>query len=304
MPSLERHGQETVILGAEAWVFIAVRYSDEAPVAGVAPRMIRAGQDLRAAARSVDEARPAMAADVREGANFAIVAPDNENAFAEIFERPPFARLRNFAFVADDLRRCAQEGLLLRLEEFRIVVEPAGQAQIVKRILAGRKAVQRRCHAPALPRDGRLPQSEAAIRSITAVRRELGVDDRSRRKLALADSAAGHSGPRTHQAEVAPHEAARTLQVGEDLAAVMGDRLHRWTPRAPAAPAPAPAATAPAAAPAPPGAPSGPQRVIVGDAFGGDLEHRTLEHLAVAELRDHGAARASGLGPGEVHADV
>ena len=75
-----------------------------------------------------------MAANVRKSANFTIIAADDDHALAEIFNRPPLARLGNLALVANDLRRRAQERLLLRLEEFRIVIEPAGQAHIVERI--------------------------------------------------------------------------------------------------------------------------------------------------------------------------
>src|SRR3954453_18436457 len=68
------------------------------------------------------------------------------------------------------------------------------------------------------------------------VRRELRLDDRSSRQLALADTAAGHSGARPHQAEIAAHEPVRALEVGEHLAAVVGDGLLIGTPWSPAAP--------------------------------------------------------------------
>src|SRR5690348_13437460 len=139
---------------------------------------------------------------------------------------------------------------------------------------------------------------------VAAVWRELRVDDRSRRKLARPGAAARHAGARSHQAEVAAHEAARSLQVGEDLSAIVGDGVDRRTPRAPAAPAPAPVPAAEAAAPAPAGAPAAPKRVIIGHAFGGDLEERTLEHFAVAELGNHISAGAATFGPRERGADV
>src|SRR5437763_11338896 len=36
--------------------------------------------------------------------------------------------------MADDLRRGAEESLLLRFEEFRVEIEPAGQAPVVERV--------------------------------------------------------------------------------------------------------------------------------------------------------------------------
>src|SRR5690349_15146505 len=91
------------------------------------------------------------------------------------------------------------------------------------------------------------------------VRRELRLDDRPARQLALPDSAAGHSRARPHQPEIAAHEPIRALEIGEHLTAIVGDGLLIRTPRSPAAPAPAPAAPAPATAPAPTGAPAVPQ---------------------------------------------
>src|SRR5437868_9924679 len=77
------------------------------------------------------------------------------------------------------------------------------------------------------------------------VRRELRLDDRPHRQLALADTATSHAGARPHQGEVAAHEPARTLQIAEHLAGVVGDRLLVGAPRTPAAPTPTPAPAAP-----------------------------------------------------------
>ncbi len=62
----------------------------------------------------------------------------------------PLAGLGDLAFVAHHLRRGAQERPLLGLEEFGIVIEPAGQAHAVERIGAGLDGFQLRRHAPTL----------------------------------------------------------------------------------------------------------------------------------------------------------
>src|SRR5206468_3219181 len=67
-------------------------------------------------------------------------------ALAEIFETAPLAGLGNLAFVTDHLRRGAQEGFLLRLEEFRIEIEPAGQARVVEWVRRRRDGAKRRGH--------------------------------------------------------------------------------------------------------------------------------------------------------------
>src|SRR5215204_4207223 len=87
-----------------------------------------------------------MPANIGEGPCPAIVAADNENALAQIIQAPPFSRLGDIVFVADDLRRRPQERFLLRLKEFRIVVEPAGQTQIVERVRLLANRAQVRCH--------------------------------------------------------------------------------------------------------------------------------------------------------------
>src|SRR5438270_4457509 len=84
----------------------------------------------------------------------------------------------------------------------------------------------------------------------SVMRRELGVDDHASRQLAPSGAAAAHARAWPHQAEIAAHEAARPLKVGEHLSAILGDGRHFRTPRSPAAPAPAPAPATPASAPA------------------------------------------------------
>src|SRR5215207_10586522 len=73
-----------------------------------------------------------MAADIRKGAHLAVVAADDDHALAQVFDGPPFAGLDDFALAADDLRRGTQERALLRLQELRIEVEPAGQAHVLQ----------------------------------------------------------------------------------------------------------------------------------------------------------------------------
>src|SRR2546430_13276143 len=114
-----------------------MRHADQPPVTSVAPRVIGAGQHLGAAGGAVDQPRAAMATDVGEGPRLAIVAANDEHAFAEIFERPPLAPLRDLTLVTDHLRRGTPERLLLRLEEFRVEIEPAGKAPVVQRVDSG-----------------------------------------------------------------------------------------------------------------------------------------------------------------------
>ena len=144
-------GKRLKVLCLKTRILLPVRDADEAAIPRITPGVIRAGEYLIAPGFAIDQARTAVPADVGEGADLIVVAANDDDALAEVFERPPFARLRNLAFVADDLRRRAQEGALLGLEEFRVVIEPAGEAHVLQRVLGRLDRFQLRCHVPSLP---------------------------------------------------------------------------------------------------------------------------------------------------------
>jgi len=150
VPGFERNGEQAVIFGREARIFMAMGHADQPPVAGIAPRVIGAGQHLGAAGLAVDQPRPAVAADVGEGPRLSVVAANDDHALAEIVEAAPVARVRDIARVADDLRRLAQEGLLLRGKELLVEIKPAGQAQIVERVRARLNGFEVRRHPSTL----------------------------------------------------------------------------------------------------------------------------------------------------------
>jgi len=150
-PIFERDGKQAELFGLQSWIFLPVRNPDELAVPGIAPGMIRAGQDLRAAGVAVDQPRTAVAAHVRESADFLVIPADDDHTLAQIFQHLPVAGFRDVAFMADDLRRSAKESLLLGLEEFRVVIEPSGQAHVVERIVIRRDAAEMRRHSKPLP---------------------------------------------------------------------------------------------------------------------------------------------------------
>ncbi len=92
-----------------------------------------------------------MATNIDERAHFAVIAADDDYAFAQIVDRPPLPWNGNLALMADHLWGGAEEGALLRLEKFRIIVEPAGQADVVKRIWIGLDGLELRRHIRLLP---------------------------------------------------------------------------------------------------------------------------------------------------------
>ena len=58
------------------------------------------------------------------------MAPDHDDAFAQIVQRAPVARIGQFADMADNLPAGAEHPLHFQREELGIVVDPAGQAEI------------------------------------------------------------------------------------------------------------------------------------------------------------------------------
>ena len=125
---------------------MAVRNADETAVPPITPSVIGTGQDLGAAALPVDQARAAVPADVGECTRLAVVAADDDDALAQIVEAAPLARLGDVAVMAHDLGRGAEECLLLRREEFGIVIQPAGQAHPVQWINGLANWAEMRCH--------------------------------------------------------------------------------------------------------------------------------------------------------------
>src|SRR5215472_2609226 len=86
VPVFERYAMKPKTVGLKAGIFVPVRNPDQSAVAGIAPCVIGTGQHFRATARTVDQSRAAMAANVRECSHLAVVAPDHDDAFTEIFE--------------------------------------------------------------------------------------------------------------------------------------------------------------------------------------------------------------------------
>jgi len=150
-PILERNGFEAELLRLKLRIFLPMRHANQPPVPRVAPGVIGAGQHLGAATGAVEETRPSVAADVGESPHRAIVAADDDHALAEILQRTPVAPLANLALVAHDLRRRAEERLLLGFEIFRVEIQPAGEAHQVEWVLARRDVLQLRGHGPVLP---------------------------------------------------------------------------------------------------------------------------------------------------------
>ena len=133
---LQLDRQQAPVGEVEARIILLVRHADQPAVGGIGPAVIGAGQPPRAAAVAVDQPRAAVAADIGEGADPVVGAAHDDDAFAEKLERPPVAGRRNVAGVADDLPGGPDQPLHLDGEIFGIVIDPAGQAQILLRVAA------------------------------------------------------------------------------------------------------------------------------------------------------------------------
>jgi hypothetical protein len=78
-----------------------------------------------------------MPADVVERAHHAVVAADDDDRLVEEVEGVIVARLRDVVDMADHLPRRPEHPLGLVSEEFRVMIEPARQAQELVRVRIG-----------------------------------------------------------------------------------------------------------------------------------------------------------------------
>src|SRR4051812_26983504 len=110
----------------------AIANRGEASFEVVRPRVIGAHDASAAvAARPVEEPRRAMAADIVEGTDHAVIATQREEHLAHEVETLEVARVRDLGQVADDLPRRAEHAFALELQEFRVEIGPRRQAEVV-----------------------------------------------------------------------------------------------------------------------------------------------------------------------------
>ncbi len=133
-PDLEAHRSEPVTGLVETRVTRAVGDARERAIEIVGPGMIGAHQPFRAAAGPVDDARPAVAADVGEGADLPVPAAHDDHAFAKVVERVPVAGGGDVADVANDLPRGREDPFLLDREELGVGIGPGRKAPALERV--------------------------------------------------------------------------------------------------------------------------------------------------------------------------
>src|SRR5262249_20068419 len=81
--------------------------------------------------------RRTVTADIVEAANRAIGATDRDDRLAEKVEAVIIAIFRDIARVTDQLPARAKYRALLALEKCRVVIDPAGQTNVVEVRLGG-----------------------------------------------------------------------------------------------------------------------------------------------------------------------
>ena len=107
---------------------IIQQIADQAAVGRIGPGVVRASDAPAAVTvRAVHEARRAMAADIVEGAQHAVIAADDKGALAQHIQRGVVARSCDLTHMADDLPVLQQEIAAFEREELGIVVGPSRQ---------------------------------------------------------------------------------------------------------------------------------------------------------------------------------
>src|SRR5689334_1644982 len=104
---------------------VPLRNAYQSAVQPIRPRVIGAGNPFPAVPfRAIEQARGAMAAHIVKAADRAAVAAQRYDGLAEKVEAVVVAEGGDIVLVADELPARAENGLLLGLEEFRILVDP------------------------------------------------------------------------------------------------------------------------------------------------------------------------------------
>src|SRR5204862_4930396 len=94
-----------------------VRRSVELPVETVRPCMVGTRDRIRAAGGLIQEARPPVAADVREGSDRAVLVPDHDDALARERLDEVFAGARHLLLPADAEPVPGEDAFLLELPD-------------------------------------------------------------------------------------------------------------------------------------------------------------------------------------------
>ena len=129
LPDLDFHPGQAVIGQLQARVFAPPGHPGQRAIQPISPGVIGADQLFRATAAAIDQPRAAMPADIGEGAALAIIAAHHDDAFTQIVECVPIPRRCHVAGMANDLPGLAQHPRLFGFEEFRVMINPARQAQ-------------------------------------------------------------------------------------------------------------------------------------------------------------------------------
>ncbi len=128
------------------------RHADQPASQIVGPGMVGADQAPALAGRAIDQPGGAVAADIVEAADHAVLAADHDDAFAQIIEGVVAAGRGQVVLVADHLPGGAEQTLPLDREELGIGIEPGRQADWIVRPGIARHG-HRRLHRSTLLHD-------------------------------------------------------------------------------------------------------------------------------------------------------
>ena len=132
VPDLAFHRLQAVVAAVEVAEGLRAGRAAQGAVEVVDPAVERADEGVPALARVAGrDAGAAVAAEVVDGADHAVLAADDEGAVVGDVERDPGPGLGQVGDVADDLPVGGEELGLLEREEGRAVVGPAGEAAAV-----------------------------------------------------------------------------------------------------------------------------------------------------------------------------
>lgn len=123
------------------------RNTGQPPVPFIGPAMIGADKFFSTAAYPIGNPRRTMTADIVKSPNLTIIPRNDDHAFAQIVKAVPVTRLGDVIHMAYDLPAWPNHLCHFRLEEVRIMIDPAGQALPVQQVKIGCARFNSGCHA-------------------------------------------------------------------------------------------------------------------------------------------------------------
>ena len=153
-PDVEAHGNEAVIGAVEIADALEFDHALEGAIVAVGPAVVGAAKLFRATFFLWNDGGGVMPADVVEGAEFAVIAADDEERFAVDVDGEELARIFDLIEAADDLPVGGEDGVAFELGDARVEIPGRGDGGGVFEGMGGIVKIEDVADAALVHREG------------------------------------------------------------------------------------------------------------------------------------------------------